>query len=121
MIKRFCDACGTEISRNVVQQRFRPSRYFNNQNFAAEIIVKVGDTWNAGELCLACLTTLVCNPDCEHDENDPAPRRTKRLPDEPISTGVQGFVQRADGSKEVIGDRPGPHEPPVPPGLRQVG
>lgn len=69
-VRYFCDGCGTELGRNVVNERYTPSKYFSgphgsNKNISLEIIVSIGKIANAGHVCLLCLKDVVNNPDCE--------------------------------------------------------
>ena len=55
MIRHYCDACGKEIGRNVVSERFKPTFYRKGENWYAEVLIAKGATWNKGDLCLDCL------------------------------------------------------------------
>lgn len=69
-VKYFCDCCKEELTRNVVSDRYRPTRYSNYTNFAAEVMVRVGTTWNSGHLCKPCLLTILTDPSCELNDRD---------------------------------------------------
>jgi hypothetical protein len=55
MIKHFCDVCGKEITRNMVSERFNENCILRNKRVQVEIVIGVGSTWNAGDLCRGCL------------------------------------------------------------------
>lgn len=59
MIRRYCDICEQQIGRNYVSERFRPSLYLARRNWAAEVIVCKGGTWNQGDICLDCLKQIL--------------------------------------------------------------
>jgi hypothetical protein len=72
VIRRYCDICETQIGRSYVSDRFKPSVYRAGANWAAEIIVRNGNTWNQGDLCLDCLKEIVA-------EGREYPRQAPRL------------------------------------------
>ncbi len=57
MIKWFCDLCGKELpdGRNYVSRR--PIYEYNNVR--VELTSSVDGTWNAGQLCGACIVDVV--------------------------------------------------------------
>ena len=54
-IKRFCDMCDGEISRNYVSQRMKIKR----REFTAEVMFHKGSTCNTGELCRKCVMEIL--------------------------------------------------------------
>lgn len=55
MIRRYCDRCEAEITRNAVTQRING----RSGDFQVEVIVGVGRPWNHGDLCVPCVVTIV--------------------------------------------------------------
>jgi hypothetical protein len=55
VIRRYCDRCEKQITRNAVSQRVKG----RSGEFQAEVLVGVGASWNAGELCVPCVVTIV--------------------------------------------------------------
>lgn len=54
-VKYFCDVCGCELSRNLVDDRLRAS--VGRVSF--EIMAGVDGTWNDGHLCPTCVRSAV--------------------------------------------------------------
>lgn len=69
MIRRFCDACGTEIQQNYVSERlvaektFRRGRSPSPLNVKVECMVTVDGTSNKGDLCRDCIIDTVVMAD----------------------------------------------------------
>jgi hypothetical protein len=59
VIKHFCDSCGKEVSRNTVSERLIGHKQIGGKKIMWEVVVGVGDTWNAGEVCEPCLRGLI--------------------------------------------------------------
>jgi hypothetical protein len=72
MIRRYCDACGTEITRNYVSERLKVKRSVRTEDgkwTTVEVEVHVGTavspnryvalTWNNGDLCIGCVIDTV--------------------------------------------------------------
>lgn len=59
-IKHLCDACGIEIDRNYVSERYTPTKWFRDKylNITLEVQVKKEKTWNDGDLCFDCLKAV---------------------------------------------------------------
>lgn len=55
MIRRFCDACDTEIATNVVSERPRGDIQLGGVTVLVEVMSGVGTAINAGDLCRNCL------------------------------------------------------------------
>lgn len=62
MIKHFCDACGKEVERSFVADRFKAERHMGGKKFEIEVMVAVNGTWNAGDLCELCLRKVMEAP-----------------------------------------------------------
>ena len=54
-IKYICDNCGKETKRNYVSERFE----FKAGKNTFQIVIATDETWNAGEICIACLKKAV--------------------------------------------------------------
>lgn len=65
MIRRFCDACGSEIpstaNRSVFQKYFGPEARPETPStkIEVEVLVSVNGTANGGDICVACIRTTV--------------------------------------------------------------
>jgi hypothetical protein len=59
VIKRYCDGCNQEITRNYVIEQFNPSIRLNDTLVTLEVTIAINDLWNAGDLCLDCLKQCI--------------------------------------------------------------
>lgn len=61
MIKRFCDACGTEISRSANRDVWEIQFQNEDKKILVQIdcMVTINGTTNGGEICQACVVKTV--------------------------------------------------------------
>lgn len=57
MIKIFCDVCGKEMMRNAAVDRIKRRK----ANVTVEVLVAYKDEWNKGDVCEACVISIVSN------------------------------------------------------------
>jgi len=69
-IRRFCDACGTEIQQNYVSDRLTAERTFVRRDVwtkrtkvQVECMVTVNGVTNQGDLCRDCVIDTVVSAD----------------------------------------------------------
>lgn len=54
-IRRYCDRCGTEISRSATTHRIRRQL----DGIQIEVMVGWQGTWNAGDVCRPCTVLVI--------------------------------------------------------------
>ena len=60
MIRRYCDRCGNQITRNAVSQRIKRELYdAPGRIYGVEVMVAVNRVWNHGDLCEGCVVEVV--------------------------------------------------------------
>lgn len=62
-IKRYCDACGSEVQRNYVADRLKGDSHTSGPEGSIRVMVEltlgINGTWNRGEFCGMCALDAV--------------------------------------------------------------